>query len=232
MSPTDSSAADGAQSSQLPYFTVTVPPGLAAAPDVLIAHLRAALYPLAGVLAGSAGADPTSPTPCADYDLSALRDHVLGWLEFFAAALADPDRRAPRPDPMTPPATVDADELRRLVLSAATTIEQAVRDGVQGRDVALSASRMSGPAALGMLLGEYLVHGWDLAVATGVSWAPPDAACDLARELLAGMVTDEYRGAEHGAFAAEIAVAEDAPALDRLLGFAGRDPRWTPPAAG
>lgn len=36
----------------------------------------------------------------------------------------------------------------------------------------------------------------------------------------------EFRGPESGFFDNQVAVADDAPALHRLLGFAGRDPAW------
>ena len=104
-------------------------------------------------------------------------------------------------------------------------------DGVLSGDVVLSQSRMDGPAALGMVLGEYVVHGWDLARAVGRPWSPPEAAATAtAREFFAAMSSREYRGADGGFFDDEVPVPADAPALERLLGFAGRDPGWTPTA--
>ena len=88
---------------------------------------------------------------------------------------------------------------------------------------------MSGPGATGMVLGEYVVHGWDLATALGRPWTPPQDAVATAHAFFAGVVVPEYRGPDGGFFLDEVHVADDAPALDRLLGFAGRVPGWTPP---
>ena len=43
------------------------------------------------------------------------------------------------------------------------------------------------------------------------------------------MVAPEYRGPDSGFFDVEVEVPAGAPALDRLLGFAGRDPAWERP---
>jgi uncharacterized protein (TIGR03086 family) len=85
---------------------------------------------------------------------------------------------------------------------------------------------MSGDAVLGMALGEYIIHAWDLATATGQPYAVPESAVVPAHEFLKGMVAPEYRGPDSGFFDAEVAVPDNAPPLGKLLGFAGRDPQW------
>jgi hypothetical protein len=74
-----------------------------------------------------------------------------------------------------------------------------------------------------MTLGEYLVHGSDLARATGRPWDPPIAATQAALDFMPTMLTDEYRG-EGKSFGYRVDVAPDASALDQLLGLCGRDP--------
>ncbi|MEZ5376093.1 MAG: TIGR03086 family metal-binding protein [Acidimicrobiales bacterium] len=167
------------------------------------------------------------PTPCAGFDVAALRTHVLGWLQFFAAALSDPTGDADRPDPEAfalPPGTTGSD----IVGKALADIKAAIAADVAGRLVTMSSSRMAGDGVLGMALGEYIVHAWDLARATGAPYAAPDSAVLPAHEFLQGMVAPEYRGPDSGFFDDEVEVAADASPLDRLLGFAGRDPHWQP----
>ena len=65
-------------------------------------------------------------------------------------------------------------------------------------------------------------------LATDQRYDPPTAAVAPAHEFLLGMVKPEYRGPDTGFFDAEVNVGSDAPAIDRLLGFAGRDPAWVP----
>jgi uncharacterized protein (TIGR03086 family) len=166
------------------------------------------------------------PTPCSEYDVQDLLTHIVGWLTTFAAGYADPEGQAPRSDldGYTVPADAGAE-----VRAAAHQLEKALRDGAAQRPLRLGESAMPGELALGMILWEYQVHGWDLARAVGRPWSPPDAA---ARESLAfapTMLTPDDQG-EGMPFAARVPVPEDAPALDRLLGLSGRDPHWNAPA--
>ena len=80
---------------------------------------------------------------------------------------------------------------------------------------------------VGMLTAEVVAHGWDLARATGRPWQPPAALCDQARSAMTGMLLPEYRGPDKP-FGTEVTVADDAPPLERLLAFSGRNPAWTP----
>jgi uncharacterized protein (TIGR03086 family) len=209
-----------------PYFPATAPAALADA-DTAAALLDPVLGQLADVVSRVKPEQSGDPTPCTRYDVAELRDHVLGWLQFFAAAFADPARRGPRPDPATYRAADDDRNLADVVRRSADTLADAVRGGVLDGQVVLSQSRMDGPAAFAMVLGEYLVHGWDLAVAVGAPWTPSERACETALEFFQAMVLPEYRGEEGGFFGEEVPVAPGAPALHRLLGFAGRRPDWT-----
>jgi uncharacterized protein (TIGR03086 family) len=165
------------------------------------------------------------PTPCADYTVRDLRTHVLGWLDFFATALADPAALEPRPDPQafTIPAGVT---VATVVLRCREGFDRAISGGLADELVVMSSSRMAGDGVLAMALGEYIVHGWDLAVATARPYDAPDAAVVPALDFLHGMVAPEYRGADSGFFDAEVPVPAEAPPLHRLLGFAGRDLGW------
>jgi uncharacterized protein (TIGR03086 family) len=96
--------------------------------------------------------------------------------------------------------------------------------------VTMSQARMAGDGVLAMALGEYLVHGWDLARATGRAWPPAESADDAAAEaalaFLQTTVAPEHRGPDSGFFDAEVAAPTGAGAFVRLLCFGGRDPEW------
>lgn len=164
-------------------------------------------------------------TPCTEYDVEQLRDHVLGWLTNFAAGFADPHGQAPQADVEGYQAPTDpAAEVR----SAADLLDRAIRSGAAARPLRLGEAEMPGEVALSMVLWEYQVHGWDLAQATGQDWDPPPAASEESLNFAPAMLTDDYQG-EGKAFAESIDVPDDAPPLDRLLGLSGRDPRWSRP---
>jgi uncharacterized protein (TIGR03086 family) len=162
------------------------------------------------------------PTPCTEMDVEALRNHVLDWLTAFAAGYADPEGRTPdlgaRRQSGDP-----ADEVRR----AARTLDEALAAGAADRPLWIGESSMPGELALGMILWEYQVHGWDLARATGQPFAPPAEAAEQSLAFAPGMLTPDYQGPGK-AFADPVPVPETAPPLDRLVGLSGRDPGWTP----
>ncbi len=86
---------------------------------------------------------------------------------------------------------------------------------------------MPGELALGMILWEYQMHGWDLARATGQAWSPPAAASEASLEFAPGMLGPDYQGPGKP-FGEPVEVPADAEPLDRLLALSGRDPRWQP----
>ncbi len=185
--------------------------------------LRAVLSDLAVLVDGIANDQLHDPTPCTDYDVEQLRNHVLGWLTNFAAGFADPDGQAPLASVEDYHAPVDA---AGTVRSAADQLDRALRDGAASRSLRLGESAMPGELALGMILWEYQVHGWDLARATGQDWSPPPAAAQASLEFAPGMLTEDYQG-EGKTFGPQVDVSDSAPPLDRLIGLSGRDPNWS-----
>lgn len=155
-----------------------------------------------------------------------MRRHILAWLQFFAAALNDPAGAAERLNPDAwnlGPQQLPAD----IVRQAAADIESAIGAGAASALIVMSQARMSGDGVLAMALGEYLVHGWDLAVSTGRSWVASDAAAEPALAFLHTTIAPEYRGPDSGFFGEEVPAPPGATAFEQPLGFAGRHPAWT-----
>lgn len=122
---------------------------------------------------------------------------------------------------------VQPDGAAARIQQASTTLLDAVRAGGVERPLVVGGVGMPGEMASALILAEYLTHGWDLAVATGQSWTPDDEAIRRSREFLQTMVTPESRVGDW--FGPEVPVVEEAPQLDRFLGFTGRDPGWSRP---
>ena len=77
-------------------------------------------------------------------------------------------------------------------------------------------------------LDEVVLHGWDLAVATGQPYNIEPEQLEPLIPFLAHLAEPGMEPAREGLFGAVVAVPEDAPPFSRMLGLAGRDPRWTP----
>ncbi len=152
--------------------------------------LEAVLADLAPVVGAITDDQLHNPTPCSDYDVGQLRDHVLGWLSNFAAGFADPHGQAPQATVEGHRASVDP---AAEVQAAAELLVQAVRGGAAARPLKLGDAAMPGEMALGMILWEYQVHGWDLARATGQPWHPPAAAAEQSLSFAPTMLTDDSR---------------------------------------
>jgi uncharacterized protein (TIGR03086 family) len=76
---------------------------------------------------------------------------------------------------------------------------------------------------------DVFMHSWDLARATGQE---PRLDEDFAGHLLAGMQPIEKMLRDSGQYGPAVAVADDAPVVDRLMAFVGRDPAWRSGSGG
>lgn len=75
---------------------------------------------------------------------------------------------------------------------------------------------------------ELVVHGWDVARATGRSYDAEPDMIEAAREFLDAFVSPEMPSGPTVAFGPPRRVAGGVSALERVLALAGRDPSWQP----
>ncbi|MFD0903607.1 TIGR03086 family metal-binding protein [Actinomadura sediminis] len=184
---------------------------------------------LAGLLAAIPDSALAMPTPCADMNLAALLDHVHGLSIAFTEAAAKkwPEGGSRRPD-------VDAANLapgwRVEIPEALDGLAAAWRDPAAWEGMTEAGGvQMPGEVAANVALNEIVVHGWDVARATGQSY---EAGADEIEACLAfvGPSVEESGGAGiEGLFGPAVAVPADAEPLDRLIALTGRDPGWAPP---
>ena len=85
---------------------------------------------------------------------------------------------------------------------------------------------LPGAVAAAVVADELVIHGWDLAVATGQPYEPDAAALQSSYGFLLAATQDPSRGG--GIFGPVVPVAAEAPLLERALGLSGRDPGWKP----
>jgi uncharacterized protein (TIGR03086 family) len=87
---------------------------------------------------------------------------------------------------------------------------------------------LPGEVAAVVALEELVIHGWDLARATGRPYECDDTTLEVVRGFVsqfAGADQEELRGS---AYRAPVAVADTSPLLDRVVALSGRDPGWSP----
>jgi uncharacterized protein (TIGR03086 family) len=156
------------------------------------------------------------PTPCSDYDVRTMVNHIVGWSQVFAAAA---NGRTFDGDPNAYEGQDPAADFQAI----AKDMIAGWREGGVDRTVTMTGSEQPAEMVLNMTLMEYVTHGCDLAA--GIGKPAPFSDAELATTLERGQVTlpEQYRG-DGMPFGHIIDVPDDAPVLDRFLGFMGRRP--------
>lgn len=171
----------------------------------------------AEVVAGVRPDQWTAATPCTELDARELLDHMVTGNLLFTALLrgaAPPDRAADH---------LGDDPAGAFRAASAGLTEAFAAPGALERTYTAPFGTGPGIALLQVRVVEMLVHGWDLARATGQDADFPDDVA--ARALVASRGALRAARDRPGApFAAEVMVAEDAPAMDRLVAYLGRHP--------
>ncbi|GGS22862.1 TIGR03086 family protein [Streptomyces humidus] len=164
-------------------------------------------------------------TPCPGWAVRNLLGHLTG----LSVAFRDVARKDLGPTTDTPPdaAAPDVGPGRRENLAAALdALVAAWRDPAARTGMTRAGGvDLPGAVAAAVVADELVIHGWDLARATGQEYAPDPAALSAAYGFLTA-AADAESGA--GPFGPVVPVPQDAPLLDRALGLSGRDPGWTP----
>jgi uncharacterized protein (TIGR03086 family) len=175
----------------------------------------------------------SDPTPCGGYSVATLLDHLMGLsLAFTWAArkTAPPaDGSAPRPGQAT------ADHLdpawRDLLPGRLADLAKAWREPSAWEGLTeVAGVRMPAPLMAVVALDELVLHGWDLARSTGQSFTCTPANTAAVLEFTHASAQPDRAAGRDRLFGPVVSVPADAPAFDRALGFAGRDPAWSSPA--
>lgn len=161
-------------------------------------------------------------TPCTEWTVADLLIHIRG---FAAASTAAAGRR---PFTGDEPVMTDAlgngwqqelpDRLNQLAVAWA---DPAAWSGTTEAAGMVTPAGVAGNAAL----QELLLHGWDLARATGRYFQPDHASVTACLDFVSSLSDDE----RSQPFAASIELSSESTDLDRLLAMSGRSPQWAPP---
>ncbi len=190
-----------------------------------VALLNRALDQADNVLAQIQKGQEALPTPCAEWDVRALIRHITrtDLPNFTAGARGEAPQWGVQPEELGADWLQDfrdgAQELKRTW--AAADLDQQV-PSMGGREAPLRSRADQQIAELAM-------HSWDLLKATGLTLELDPALAEHGLDWSRGMLRPEFRGPDK-AFGVEVPVPAEAPSYDRLAGWFGRDPAWTPEA--
>jgi uncharacterized protein (TIGR03086 family) len=178
---------------------------------------------VARVVSGISDEQLSAPTPCDGTPVAALLDHLVGLTFAFRCAAEK------RPLDGAPSASADAlvADWRTRLPAQLSALAAAWRAPSAWEGMAAAGGvEMPAPALAAVALDELVVHGWDVAVATGqpYSVSDQDAEACIGFAGAVGPAPEERAGL----YGPRVPVPSDASPFDRLLGLTGRDPHWRP----
>jgi len=174
--------------------------------DLLDLYGRASAWAVTKVT--GAGTDLGAATPCDEWDVRALLNHMLDTQRYFVGAARGEDVSPPS---ARPPDLIGDDPVADFDHARAETLRTFGEAGVIEK---------TGPS-LGIAFADQLLHGWDLAKATVQDATMPQGLPEAAYQMIHGRFSEDQR---KGIFGPEVASDPSAPAQDRLLAYTGRDP--------
>jgi uncharacterized protein (TIGR03086 family) len=170
----------------------------------------------------------SAPTPCPAYALGDLVEHIGGAAVAFTGAaakdLGDATSQGPSGD-----ASRLSDDWRSRIPRDLAALAEVWRDPAAWTGMTKAGGvDLPGEVAGLVALDELVIHGWDVARATGQAYEVDAATLEAVHGFVAQFSEPGMEEARAGLFAAVVEVPEDAPLLDRVIGLTGRDPAWTP----
>lgn len=106
-------------------------------------------------------------TPCAEFDVAALTDHLVNSITVIGGAVGAE----------LPPRDEMGSVERQIAAAARPTLDAWHRHGLAGM-VMLGPNEAPAPVVAGILSIEFLVHAWDYATATGRTVPAPDVLAE------------------------------------------------------
>ncbi len=164
---------------------------------------------LGGVIAGIRPDQLDVQTPCADFTVRGVLEHMIGGATMFAAAYRG---EAPaEPDTSDPIAAIEA---------ALGDLGDAISSpGALDRTIDAPFGEIDGESFARFVVLDGLVHGWAMATATGQPYDPPDALVAAADAFARGAL-DPLRDGQ--TFGDAVEPAPDATPIERLAAYTGR----------
>jgi len=182
---------------------------------------------LAGLVARVKDDELGKPTPCPAYTLGDLIDHV-GTLALAFTAAANKDRnRYVEGAPPGDASRLEEDWRARIPRDLGALARAWRQPGAWDGMTRIAA--MDAPAAMvGLTVAdELVVHGWDVARATGQPYTVEPEVLDAAQSFLVQFASPDAPAGPEVAFGPSRELSGDAPLLDRVVALAGRDPGWS-----
>ncbi len=183
---------------------------------------------MAALAGGVRDAALDSATPCERFALRDLLAHVIELSVGFQYAAHKLGENTERDPSEHGPGALPGDWRARLPRGLEELTEAWHFPEAWEGDTRVGGVSLTGAEAGLVLLNELVVHGWDIARATGQELVADEESLRTVHTFLAGFAQEE---GTQGIFGPIVHVPEDAPLLDQVVALTGRDPAWRPGVA-
>jgi uncharacterized protein (TIGR03086 family) len=155
------------------------------------------------------------PTPCSEFTVHDVIDHMIvlgGSFSYWFRGEEAPELKPPGVYGWVPAA-----EFRKVMDDLLNAVQS---PGAMERTITAPIGEMPGSTFARFVAFDGLIHGWDLASATGLEYEPPAALIASVHEFARGALTAAMRDGD--TFKEATAAPDDANQMERLAAFSGR----------
>jgi uncharacterized protein (TIGR03086 family) len=192
-------------------MTKDLRPGPDSPPADELESAEATFAVLDHVLHGIADDDLDKQTPCREFDVASLTDHLMNSITVIGGVAGAEFPERDRTDSVE----------RQVVMAGRPALDAWKRRGLDGT-VPFGSGEAPAKMMAGILSLEFLVHAWDYAAAVGREMNAPDSLTDYVMGLAKTIITPE--GRSRAGFDDPIELPDEAGSLERLLAYTGRRP--------
>jgi uncharacterized protein (TIGR03086 family) len=198
---------------------MTTSPETANGPALMAAAAAEAARVVAGAAKAANSKTLEQATPCSDWDLRTLLNHMILWTSYSAERRAYGESVAE--ELMSKDFTAEPGYAQAYQAQIAKAVDAWSKPEAWEGDRNMMGGATPAADIAAMLIAEMVLHGWDIAQATGQDYHCDDA---VARNVLKTVEAQGELFRQYQGFAAIVPVPDEATAFDRALALSGRDP--------
>jgi uncharacterized protein (TIGR03086 family) len=151
-------------------------------------------------------------TPCEEWTVRDLLEHMIGVVEGMSSQVRGQERE---------PFVLGTDPAAQFAAASAANLAAWREPGVLDRVIPFGPGPMPGRVLAGINLLDTATHTWDLSIATGQRAVLPEDVAVAALEASRAIIGPDIRP---GRFGPEVAAPAGATPTDQLVAFLGRTP--------
>lgn len=183
-----------------------------------VAMFERAVEATGRIVAGTSKEDMESSTPCTEWNVRDVLNHLIGGYESVAAAAGAEVQSSAATD------YTAGDHVAAYEGATSKAVAAFAAPGALEKTYKMGWGDTPGEVLLGLMLADTVVHGWDLAKGTGQDTGIAPELAEAIYGVTSSMLQPQGSFPRGPAFAEPVEVPDDAPIQDKMLAYLGRQP--------